>query len=70
MVQTIEVGHLCLDVNIQTDWIRDPSRVELGDEHTGQRRIILMKKHLENSSPSDISERPAHRKTFSANQTV
>ncbi len=50
------------------DWLKDYSRIEIVDEQTGKRKIILMRSGA--SRPLEISKGPAPRQAFQANQAA
>jgi hypothetical protein len=50
------------------DWLKDYSHIEIVDEQTGKRKIILMRSRTSHSP--EISNRLEGRKTFQANKPV
>jgi len=50
------------------DWLRDYNHIEIVDEQSGQRKIILMRRGT--SGSPEISKGPASRRTIQANKPV
>lgn len=50
------------------DWLRDYNHIEMVDEQSGKRKIILMRRGT--SGSPEISKGPAFRKTIQANKPV